>query len=177
MAFEAYMKWVGTRTTFKPEVTPGASTFRKGHEAECPIVRSEYEVSVPYDATHGSPKHKRVHQPFTVTKEFGASTPCNLMVACGNELLSSVVINYYKVGNDGNDLLMYTTTLTNAHIVKIRQYTGHPDADSSATSKSAEEHDTMELEEISFTFEKIQQEDQIAKTIVIDDWLATGPTS
>ena len=181
MAFEAYLKWTGTSTTFKPEPTHGASTFRRGHEAQAPILRCSYSVSVPYDVTHGSPKAKRVHQPLVVLKEWGPSTPLHMKVCTGNELLSQVVFSFYQVANDGTDQLMYTVTLTNAHIINIRQFTGElgadGDASSGATAKNPGAHDTMELEEIHFTFEKIQQQHEIAKTIVIDDWLAAGPTS
>jgi type VI secretion system Hcp family effector len=181
MAYEAYLNWTGTSTTFKPENTAGSSTFRKGHEQQAPILRVDYNVSVPYDVTHGSPKAKRVHNPIIVLKEWGASTPLNLKVLTGNELLKTVVFSFYTVANDGSDQLNYTITLTNAHIVKIRQFTGYAgdqgDASTGSTSKNAGQYDTMELEEISFTFEKIQEEHAIAKTIVIDDWLSSAPSS
>jgi len=181
MAFESYIKWTGTSTTFKPEFTPGSSTFRKGHEAEAPILRVDYGVSAPYDVTHGSTKGKRVHQPIVVLKEWGPSTPLHMKLLSGNELIKQVVFTFYQVGADGHDKVFYTTTLTNAHIVKIRQFTGYSgagnDPSTGSTSKNPGTYDTMELEEVSFTFEKIQQEHADAKTIVIDDWLATGPTS
>jgi type VI secretion system Hcp family effector len=178
MAFKGYATWTSTKTGFKPEPTSGASTFAQGHENQFPFLRMEGQLHVPYDVTHGGSKAKRVHHPIVLLKEWGATTPLHIGIAAGNELIKSVVLSFYMVGNDGQDKLMYTITLTNAHIVKIKHYTGNADAgdpSTASTSSNPGDHDTMELEEIHLTFEKIQHSHEIASTHVVDDYLAPGP--
>jgi type VI secretion system secreted protein Hcp len=180
MAQEAYLQWTGTSTTMKPEFSPGTSTFRTGHNSQMPILRIDYGVSVPWDVTTGMTKGKRVHAPIMILKEIGASSPLHLKVLTGNELLKSVIFSLYTIGNDGADLLNYTITLTNAHIVKLRLFTGYAgdagDASSGATAKQPGQYDTLEMEELHFTFETIQKEHAIAKTIAVDSWLNAAPT-
>jgi len=180
MAFEAFFSYVGQTTAFKPEYAPGTSTFKTGHNTQAPIIRVDYGVSVPVDVSTGMTKGKRVHAPIMVLKEIGASTPLNFKVLVGNELLKSVVFSFYTVGNDGTDLLNYTITLTNAHIVKMRFFTGYAgdqgDSSSGATAKNPTQFDTLEMEELHFTFETIQMEHAIAKTISTDSWLNASPT-
>jgi len=179
MAFEGYFSYVGQVTTFKPEYAPGTSTFRTGHNTQAPFIRVDYGVSVPTDVSTGTTKGKRVHEKLVIVKEIGASTPLNFKVVVGNELLKSVVISFYTVGNDGADLLNYTITLTNAHITKQRFFTGYAgdqgDASSGSNAKNPNTYDTLEMEELHFTFETIQMEHAIAKTMATDSWLNAQP--
>jgi type VI protein secretion system component Hcp len=83
-----------------------------------------------------------------------------------------VVFKFWQKDANGTDQNKTTITLTNAYVVKSRMYTGdvNSDTSSAATAKNAGEYDTMELHEISLSFDKIQIEDMLANTIAVDSW-------
>jgi type VI secretion system Hcp family effector len=83
----------------------------------------------------------------------GGSSPEFLAAASTNETLTSVVINFYRTDRTGREVNYYRVTLTDAGVVEVRQYNGGTDV----------------LEDDSFTFRKVEQQDFIAHTDFIDD--------
>lgn len=143
------MKITGQKTG----VFKGDSTV-KGQEDQINVFAYQFEVTSPRDPASGLPTGKRQYRPITVTKSLNASSPQILNAVATNENLKSVVINFYRTDRTGVLINFYRVTLTNANISLVRQNSSG---------------DTV-LEEVSFVFQKIQQEDLIAHTIFQDDW-------
>jgi type VI secretion system Hcp family effector len=100
------------------------------------------------------------HDIITVTKEKDESSPLLLRAASTNEVLSKVVFKVFKPGDPSK---YKTITLTNAIISSVS-------ATKARTSGS--QVDTHELEEIKFTFQKIEVENVGGSTSATDDWEA-----
>ena len=127
---------------------------QKGHQDQILVSSYSFEVDSPRDAASGQASGKRQYKPITITKELNGSSPQLLAAASTNEVLDSVVINFYKSDRTGKEINYYRVTLTNASISQVRQY-------SSGSTVN---------EDVSFTFQKIQQDDLVAKTSFQDDW-------
>ena len=120
-----------------------------------------YELSSPRDAATGLPTGKRQHHPVMFTKEWGAATPQILTAEANNENLKSVLFEFFKTTLNGQEYVFQTVTLTNASISDVKQY----------TDKSG----FLELDEISFTFQKIEVDNKDGKTMFLDDWSSQAP--
>jgi type VI secretion system secreted protein Hcp len=118
------------------------------------VVAYQYELVSPRDAATGLPTGKRMHKPVTITHEMGGASPQFLSALADNENLKSVVINFFRTDRTGKDVNYYRVTLTNASVSDDRQYSSGNDV----------------LEDVSFTFQRIQQDDLVAKTSFTDDW-------
>jgi type VI secretion system secreted protein Hcp len=174
MAFEAYLS-----CTFTQQGASQGQSPRPAHKSEIPVLRVDYQVESPRDVATGKASGKRYHRPLTILKEWGASSPQFFAACWTNELISTLKLTFWQKDANGADQQHYQITLTNAYVVKARAYTGDANSDDSSanTAKNASEYDTMELEEISFAFDKIQVEDMIAKTIAADSWGAMDQKS
>lgn len=158
MAYEFYMTIEGTKQgKFKGEST------RAAHKDKAPCLQFSYAVQSPRDVATGLASGKRQHQPFVVTKEVGASTPQVFQSCVTNEVLKSVLFEYIHTTAEGKEEVFYTIKLTNATVAGHKHYTD-------ATAKHTEANDTHELEEVSFTFQKIDIEHKVGKTAASDDW-------
>lgn len=172
MSYEAYLSIQGSKQGAFPGESP-----RPLHSKEMPIIRIDYELSAPRDVSTGKAKGKRHHKAMKVTKEWGAASPVIFNAVAHNELLNSVIMTFWDKDVQGADRNYYTIKLTDAHIVNLRVFTGEKgsaDAASHATAKNPTEFDTVELEEISFSFRRIDVEHMVAKTMGSDDWDDTG---
>jgi type VI secretion system secreted protein Hcp len=118
------------------------------------VVGYQYEVSSPRDAASGLPTGKRQHKPVVITHEMAGSSPQFLNALATNEVLDEVVINFFRTERTGQEVNYYTVKLTDATVSDDKQYTSG----------------NTVLEDIAFTFRKIEQEDKIAKTMFVDDW-------
>jgi type VI secretion system secreted protein Hcp len=118
------------------------------------VIGYSYEIVSPRDASSGLPTGKRQHKPVTITHELGGSSPQFLAAAASNEVLDSVVISFFRTDRTGKESLYYRVTLTNGSVSDVRQYSAGNSV----------------LEDVAFTFQKIEQEDITAKTTFIDDW-------
>ncbi len=114
----------------------------------------QYSVTSPRDVASGLPTGKRQHHPLVITHELGASSPQFFTAVVNNELLDKVVINFFRTQANGKEVNFYRVTLTNALASEFKQYSSG----------------STVLEDISFTFQKIEQQDLTAGTDAIDDW-------
>ncbi len=114
----------------------------------------QYSVTSPRDVAIGLPTGKRQHHPLVITHELGASSPQFFTAVVNNELLDKVVINFFRTQANGKEVNFYRVTLTNALASEFKQYSSG----------------STVLEDISFTFQKIEQQDLTAGTDAIDDW-------
>ncbi|MEO7239402.1 MAG: type VI secretion system tube protein TssD [Gemmatimonadales bacterium] len=117
-------------------------------------LRFSYDVKSPRDMASGQASGKRQHGPIVFTKMVGAASPQIFQALTSNEVLKSVVINL--PGGEGG----YTIKLSNATVSGIKQYTeglsGPPTV----------------LEDVSFTFQRIEVEDPGTRSMAMDDWTA-----
>lgn len=163
-AYEFYVTIEGTKQgKFKGESPRAASvpSFRD----KIPGVRFQYSVLSARAAATGQASGKRQHLPVVITKPWGISSPQIFQACVTNELLKSVVIEFVRTNPNGEEYIFQTIRLTNAAIVSIRQYVNvaNPGEPRAAT-------DTHELEDISFTFQRIEIFNQLGKTMAMDDW-------
>ena len=136
----------------------------EGRQNQIVGVGFQYEVTSPRDAATGQATGRRMHKPVVITKEWDAASPQLFQALVTNENLPHVDLQFVRTAPDGREEAFYTIKLTNATITSIRQYTGVlPGATNAA--------DIHQLEEVSFTFQKIEVESTIGKTMATDDWL------
>lgn len=129
------------------------SATAKGSVGLINVTGYQFDLTVPRDASSGLPSGKRTYKPLVATHVMGGSSPEFLAAASTNETLTSVVINFYRTDRTGREVNYYRVTLTDAGVVEVRQYNGGTDV----------------LEDDSFTFRKVEQQDFIAHTDFIDD--------
>jgi type VI secretion system secreted protein Hcp len=113
-----------------------------------------YQLNQPMDSSSGNPTGKRHHSPLIIAKPMGAASPLFFSACASEETLKSVILEFTQVDSTGNEKNAYRIRLTNAHITSIHQFTEYG----------------QEMEEISFTFKKIEQASLIANTTSLDDW-------
>jgi len=142
------MKITGQKTG----VFKGDST-QKGHTDQIVLSAYLFEVSAPRDAATGLPAGRRVYQPLTVTKQLNQSSPQLLGALVTNENLKSVVINFYETTRMGTEVNYYRVTLTNANISADKQFT----------------NGSTVSEQVSFVFQKIEQQSLTGGTVFQDD--------
>jgi type VI secretion system secreted protein Hcp len=129
-----------------------------------------YEVQSPRDPATGRASGKRQHGPVTVTKEWGAATPQIFQALTTNELLTEVQFYFLRTSDQGEEYVYHRVTLIDATVSRIKQRT--QDSTSTTTTKkgTVSYYDTMELEDVSFTFRRIDIENIDGSTMATDDW-------
>jgi type VI secretion system secreted protein Hcp len=149
---------VGVRITMKVNGT--VQGLFKGDDNAGPraanqinVTAYQFELTVPRDIATGQASGKRVYKPMVITHVMGGSSPQFLRAAATNERLKSVVINFYRTDRFGRDVNYYRVTLTDAFLSDVKQYTGGTDV----------------LEDDSFSFRQVEQQDLIAHTDFVDD--------
>ena len=158
MSYEFYMTIEGTKQgKFKGE------SSRTAHKDKSACIQFSYGVKAPRDVATGMASGKRQHDMFVAVKEIGPSTPQLFQACVTNEVLKTVLFEYIHTTKEGKEEVYYTVKLTNATVAAVKQYF-------SQSAKHSESADVHELEEISFTFQKIDMEHKVAKTAASDDW-------
>ena len=172
MSHEFYISIEGaTQGKFK-----GESINQKEGKDKITGLSFEGGVKSPRDIATGSATGRRQHQPLKIVKEWGASSPQIFQAAATNELLKKVKIEFYKdksnkstgsAGTSGLELY-YTIELTNATISEVAWSTGGRGSES--TAKHTAQYDSYELETVSFTYQRIEVSEVLAKTSASADW-------
>ena len=156
MAYEFYVTIEGTKQgKFRGE------SPRDGHQDKIACISYSYTLKSPRDAATGQASGKRQHQPVTITKEWGASSPQFFQACVSNEVLKSVLFEFIRTNSDGKEDVYQTVTLTNASISEFKQFT---------SDAGRAQGDVHELDEISFTFQTISIRNTAGKTAAGDDW-------
>jgi len=106
----------------------------------------DHVVEIPTDSS-GAATGRRVHRAMTITKEIDKSTPMLYQALCTNELLTEVILNWYRLDGTGEYELYYSMTMENAFITRIHPWV--PNVLDRA-------NDSMQhMEDISLSYEKI----------------------
>jgi len=158
MPIQIYATVTGAKQgAFKGETT------QKGREGKIPGVGFSYGVSVPRDATSGQATGKRIHRPVVFTKEWGASSPQFYTAAFTNEVLSTVLFEFFATSPSGTQVVDRTIKLTNAIIIECDQSLFLPQSGGPVI-------DSRDLHVISFTFQKIEITSLTGGTSASDSW-------
>lgn len=163
MAYEFYVTIEGkTQGALKGE------SPRAAHSAKIAGLSYDHSIVSPRDIATGQPSGKRQHGPITITKEWGPASPQLFQALCTNELLTSVLFEFYKTTPEGVEEVYHKIKLTEATVSKIHYTTGT--GESAGSAKTQASYDTHELEEVSFTYQKIEVESTIGSTMAGDSW-------
>lgn len=157
MALNSYLKLKGQKQgDIKGDVT------QKGREGKILVMAFDHEVQTPRDPASGLPTGKRMHRPFTITKEIDKSSPLLYSALVNNENLTVWELQCFAAESSGVEVNTYTVTLTNARIVDIT---------STMLNNKIPENAKMPLmEEVSFTYQKIQWTWVSGGITSSDDW-------
>lgn len=128
------------------------------HKDQVEGVRFAYGVKTARDAASGQASGKRMHSPVTITKEWGAASPQIFQAVVTNEVMKSVAIDFVRTNPEGVEYVYQTIRLTNASISEVRQFNDR------FTSGA------VDLEDVAFTFQRIDIENKDGKTSASDTW-------
>ena len=156
MAYEFY---VTVEATKQGRLKGESARERKGDRLSG--ISFHYSVSSPRDAASGQASGKRQHQPVSFVKEWGAASPQLFQAAVTNEVLKSVLFEFVRTNERGEEYVFHTVKLTNAVINQVDQYIdGEPEPP----------RDSRALERVAMTFQRIEIQNADGKTSATDDW-------
>lgn len=135
---------------------------RQGLEGTIEVVGFNHEVLSPRDAASGLPTGKRQHKPLTIIKAVDKSSPLLMLALVNNENLRDVTLRFYRPSNTGQEVQYYTIKLTNASISTIKTIM--------LNNKFSEYSNQEVMEEISFTYQKIEWIFENGGITAEDDW-------
>ncbi|HEX2781771.1 MAG TPA: type VI secretion system tube protein TssD [Gemmatimonadaceae bacterium] len=141
-----------------------AENPRAGRQGKIPAIAFSYDVKSPRDAASGMASGRRQHSPITFTKAIDASSPQFFQALTTNEILKSVVFEFYGTNPNGEEQVVYVVRLSNATVGEIEQYVGRTGGDAMRAA------DTTPIEDVSVTFQRIELESTTGKTMAMDDW-------
>jgi type VI secretion system secreted protein Hcp len=101
-------------------------------------------------------------------KEWGAATPQIFMAMVNNEVLKSVLFEFYKTNANGEEYIYHTIKLEKATVMRVEYSTGL--GASETTAKHGAQYDTHEIEIVSLSYDKIIHENIDGKTTADDQW-------
>jgi type VI secretion system secreted protein Hcp len=162
MALNAYLNLTGQK-----QGDIKGSVIQKGREGKIMVIAVSHEIISPRDAASGLPTGKRMHKPFSITKELDKSSPLLYNVLVNNENITTWRLEHWtpqlsaKQGT-GSEVQHYTVELKNANIASITfrmANNKHPDLMKFA-----------EYEEIAFTYQEIIWTWNEGGITASDDW-------
>jgi type VI secretion system secreted protein Hcp len=150
-------------------ITDGAFTadsvgniFQEGRENEVMVQGFSHELTMPRDPQSGQTTGLRIHKPVIITKVFDKSSPLLLQALTTGEVMTSVLIKWYRISIKGTQEHYYTTELEDAIIVHIKDYMHN-------CQDPANSHFTH-LQDVHFTYRKITWTHEVSGTSGSDDW-------
>jgi type VI secretion system secreted protein Hcp len=141
------------------------SAMGPGRQGQIECIGFTYSVQSPRDANSGLPTGKIERMPVTIVKYLDGASPQLLQAAYANEDLKTVTIEFTRKGMDGRMAVFQTIRLTNATISKLSQFGGVSSPDKLIPNN-------LPMEEISFTYQKIEIDNTESKTSATDNWNA-----
>ena len=161
MASSAFLTLVGQK---QGAITGGVTI--KGREGSILVHSFENEILSPRDPTTGLPTGKREHEPIVILKEIDKSSPKLWSALVNNENLTTWVLRFWATAPTGVEQEIYTITLTNASIASMREFMEDNLIAPNATLPM--------LEEVTFTYQKIQWTWTDGGITAQDDWLSAA---
>jgi type VI secretion system secreted protein Hcp len=121
-----------------------------------------FSVASPRDVATGQASGRKQYAPVVVTKEWDAASPQIFTAAATNEVLPLVEFEFTRAAPDGREFVFESVRLTNASISSVKQHIG--------SSGAGDPPNPRELEDVSFTFQKIELTNTEGRTTFVDDW-------
>jgi len=137
---------------------------QKGHEKWILVYGFEWDMEIPRDQHTGLPTGQRIHHPFKITKKIDQASPLLAQACASGEQMKKWLLDFHQISDKGQEQLYYQVELTNAIIVSLRQY--------KPLTFLEENKPYHDMEEVSFTYEKITWSHKIANKEAEDDWKA-----
>jgi type VI secretion system secreted protein Hcp len=162
MALNAYLKIKAQKSgQVKGSVT------QKGREDSIQVIAINHEIVSPRDAASGLPTGKRQHKPLVITKELDKSSPLLYQILATNENIPEFELKFYAAqvkatSGVGAEVNHYTIKLTNANIAQINF--------KMLNNRNPEQSRYPELEEVAFTYQKIEWLWNDGGIMAQDDW-------
>ena len=110
------------------------------------VFEVDAEVYLPYDTELSRPQGSRRINPIKIVFEKGPHSPLLMKTLCEGQTCPEIKINWQTIGDDGSEKTYYSTTLTNAKIVRMREW--------APLTKIKEQEHHGHLEEISIVAEE-----------------------
>ncbi|MEM9996414.1 MAG: type VI secretion system tube protein TssD [Bacteroidota bacterium] len=92
----------------------------EGREETSEVHEFHSNVYFPTDIHRGSPSGKRIHSPAVLIKEVDKSSPILYNHLTEGTVFTKIVINWYKVQDDGTELLYFMHTIEHARLVGMK---------------------------------------------------------
>ena len=89
-----------------------------GRKGALVVQAIQHSVKLPTDQ-RGLPNGRRVHMPITILKELDRTSPMLYQALSEGELLTQVIIDWYRIDSAGMEELYYRQILKNAQITAI----------------------------------------------------------
>ena len=159
MAMTSYLKLEG-----KNQGALEGDCTQKGHEKWILVYQIEHSIEIPRDTHTGLPTGQRIHNPLTITKKIDPASPLLYQACASGEQMKTFMLDYHQISEKGQEVLYFQVQLENAIIVKIRHY--------KPLTFLEENKPYHDMEEVSFTYEKITWSHKVANKEAIDDWKA-----
>nr|WP_321466004.1 Hcp family type VI secretion system effector [uncultured Desulfobulbus sp.] len=135
---------------------------QKGHENWILVYGYEWDMEIPRDTHTGLATGQRIHHPLKITKKLDPSSPLLAQACATGERMKTWELDFIRINEKGQEELYYTITLENAIIVAI-----HHEKPLTFLDQNKPYHD---MEEVSFTYEKITWSHKVANKEAVDDW-------
>ena len=143
----------------KQGVFKGEST-RPMQKGKIAGVAFYYGVKSAREAGSGLATGRRAQSGVTFTKAIDGTTLQFYQAMTTNEILKSVVLEFWGTRPDGTEAIFYTIRLTNATVSEIEQYAGR-----SPEEEVARPADSTPLEDITVNFQKIELVSPLGVTV------------
>lgn len=137
---------------------------QKGREKKILVYAVDHGVEIPRDPHTGLPTGQRIHKPFTITKRIDPASPLLYQACCSGEQTKSWKLEYFRINEKGQEEEYFEVQLENAIIVGIHHF--KPNTIDEANKAF------FDMEEVSFTYEKITWSHKVANKEAVDDWKA-----
>ena len=135
---------------------------QKGHENWILVYGYEWDMEIPRDTHTGLATGQRIHHPIKIIKAMDQASPLLAQACSTGERMKSWELDFNQINDKGQEELYYTIQLENAIIVSIHQYKPLTFVD-----ENKPYHD---MEEVSFTYEKVTWSHKVANKEAVDSW-------
>ena len=139
-----------------------ASVTIKGREGQAEGHAFDYMVRIPSDKNTGQLTAVRKHENVVLTKAMDSASPVLFDACCRGKTLQSVILDWYRINDKGEEEKYFTHKLTNVKIVHFRQFILHV--------KDPQNDGYGHQEEVALRFKKIELNYPDGNIKATDDW-------
>ena len=127
------------------------------------LYASDHLVEIPKDTHTGLPTGQRIHHAYEVMKAVDVASP-KLYKACCTGEQCEVIIDFYRIKEDGTEEKYYTVKMEEAIVVEMKHHT--------PTTFLPENKPYQDMETVAFTYSKITWTYNDGNIEYVDNWKA-----